>query len=99
MIAAPRVQRVLIVCYLTQALAISAWGKPPRADNRRSREDEAKKACAVGDVSKGIDILAELFVESNRFVFVYNQGRCHQQNGHWEKAINRFEEFLRKDGD
>lgn len=96
MVLAPRAWRVLLGCCLVQVLATSAWGKPSRTDGRRSREEEAKKACAVGDVSKGIELLGELFVESDSLVFVHNQGRCYQQNGQWEKAINRFEEYLRK---
>jgi hypothetical protein len=50
----------------------------------------------VGDLGEGIEILGELYVESNDPVFVHNQGRCYQQNGQWQKAINRFEEYLRK---
>jgi hypothetical protein len=60
------------------------------------REKVAKKACITGDVDKGIDILADLYVESGEINFVFNQGRCFQQNHRWQEAIDRFSEFLRK---
>jgi hypothetical protein len=41
-------------------------------------------------------LLAQLFAESGDFTFVYNQGRCYQQNGISDKAINRFREYLRR---
>jgi tetratricopeptide (TPR) repeat protein len=59
-------------------------------------ERAAKKACAVGDYQKGIDILADLLIETNDPTYIYNQGRCYQQNGHFVEALNRFHEYLRK---
>jgi hypothetical protein len=50
----------------------------------------------MGDFQKGADILTDLYVETDDLVFVYNQGRCYQQNNRWEQAISRFKEFLRK---
>ena len=41
-------------------------------------------------------MLADLYVESNEISWVYNQGRCYQQNNRWEQAISRFREYLRK---
>lgn len=56
----------------------------------------AKKACITGDVSKGIDILGDLYVETNDITYVFNEGRCYQQNHRWEEALDRFEEYVRK---
>jgi tetratricopeptide (TPR) repeat protein len=67
-----------------------------KAKPKDAQEKAAKKACAVGDFQKGVNILADLFVESNDPTYVYNQGRCYQQNNHWEQAISRFREYLRK---
>ena len=61
-----------------------------------AKEKMAKKACATGDFVKGVDILADLFVDTNDYLYVYNQGRCYQQNSRWEQAIGRFREYLRK---
>jgi hypothetical protein len=55
----------------------------------------AKKACAAGDFRKGVVILAELYVESNDTVYIFNQGRCYEQNHQWMSAIDRFREYLR----
>jgi tetratricopeptide (TPR) repeat protein len=48
-----------------------------------------------GDYARGVKILSELFVETEDEVFIYNQGRCFEQNRRWEDAIARFEEYLR----
>jgi hypothetical protein len=61
-----------------------------------AREKAAKKACALGDYERGTDILADLFVATDKIVYVYNQARCYQQNNRWERALARFREFLRK---
>jgi hypothetical protein len=60
------------------------------------RELEAKKACAAGHVDRGIELLAALFAETGHITYVYNQGRCYQQNGVADQAINRFREYLRR---
>jgi hypothetical protein len=62
-----------------------------------AREKEAKKAClSASQYEKGIDILAELYAETNHATYIYNQGRCYQQNGMNEKARGRFLEYRRK---
>ena len=64
---------------------------------KTGREKAAQKACALGDYQKGVDILADLLVGSDDPNYIYNQGRCYEQNSRWEQAINRFREYLRKD--
>jgi hypothetical protein len=60
------------------------------------REIEARAACAAGDAEKGVALLARLFAETGDYTWVYNQGRCYQQNGRAEEALNRFREYLRR---
>jgi hypothetical protein len=79
---------------LAIAVPASAMAQPKPA-SREQREAEARRACAAGQVEKGIDILAELLVELGHPNYVYNQARCYQQNGRAEEAINRFREYLR----
>jgi hypothetical protein len=67
--------------------------------SREARERVARKACLTGDVPKGIDILADLFVETEDITYVFNQGRCFQQNHRWQEAVDRFQEYLRKSAD
>lgn len=78
----------------TVCMAGSAYAEKPLS--KAAKEKVAKKACATGDYAKGVDILADLFVETNDFLYVYNQARFYQQNSRWEQAISRFREYLRK---
>ncbi len=75
-------------------MAGSAYAEKP--SSKAAKEKAAKKACATGDFAKGVDILADLFVDTNDFAYVYNQARCYQQNNRWEQAISRFREYLRR---
>jgi hypothetical protein len=62
------------------------------------RMKEVKRACAAGEVQKGINLLADLYVETNDPTAIYNQARCYQQNGMADRAASRFREYLRKAG-
>jgi hypothetical protein len=56
---------------------------------------QARKACAAGQVERGIELLAEIIAERNDPNAVYNQARCYQGNGRPEQALARFREYLR----
>jgi hypothetical protein len=60
------------------------------------REAEAKIACLGGRPDRGIEILAQLYTETNEPNYLYNQGRCFQQNSRHAEALSRFREYLRK---
>jgi hypothetical protein len=87
---------VFLAALASLVAATPAWGRSSRTNYRKARDEAAKKACLVGDVATGIEILAESYVETRDPVHIHNQGRCYQQNGQPEKAISRFEEYLRK---
>ena len=59
------------------------------------REAQARKACLTGKVDEGIALLADLFVATGNPNFVFNQGRCFEQNSRPAEALPRFREFLR----
>jgi hypothetical protein len=40
-------------------------------------------------------LLSELYVDTRETAFIYNQGRCFEQNRRYEDAIARFQEYLR----
>jgi hypothetical protein len=61
-----------------------------------SRERAAKKACLLGDVDKGAEILADLYVETNDVGYIYNSARCFEQNGKAAQSALHFREYLRK---
>jgi tetratricopeptide (TPR) repeat protein len=70
-----------------------------RAGAGENKERAAKTACLAGDYAKGVALLAELYVSSNNNVYLFNQGRCFEQNGKYEEAIVRFREYQLKNAD
>jgi tetratricopeptide (TPR) repeat protein len=64
--------------------------------NREAKERAAKKACLNGDPTRGVEILTDLYVDTNDPTYIFNQGRCYEQNNLSEEAIVRFREYLRK---
>jgi hypothetical protein len=82
---------------LAFAPAARAAGKGAHEDaNEEAKVRAARKACLSGNYKKGVEILSDLFVTTEDPVFIYNQGRCFEQSGRCEEAINRFREYLRK---
>jgi len=78
------------------ALAVSVLLQvnPAFAASRQPRERAARKACLTGDPAKGVSILADLFLDTKDPTYIFNQGRCFEQNRKYEDAIARFEEYL-----
>ena len=72
---------------------------PSLAAPKDAKERAAKTACSTGDYVKAVALLAELYVATDDINFIYNQGRCYQQNGRYEEAILRFREYQRKNLD
>ena len=68
------------------------------AQEEDPREAEAQKECLAGNARRGIELLAQLYVETSNPNFIYNQGRCYEQNGKMDEAILSFREYLRKLG-
>jgi hypothetical protein len=73
---------------------VSATASGREATSRSAQERSARKACLSGDYNKGVDLLSELFVATQDPVYLYNQGRCFEQNRRYEDAIARFHEYL-----
>jgi len=88
------IQRVEYAATALLFLVILA-ASPARAANREARERMARTACLAGDYGKGVTILSQLFVETKEPTWIYNQGRCFEQNARCQEAISRFQEFLR----
>lgn len=81
-----------VAVILLSTLPEEAWAKGKVDGPERT----AKKACASGDFAKGVDILADLYVRTDDSTYIFNQGRCYEQNHQWTRAIDRFREFLLK---
>lgn len=63
---------------------------------RKEKEKAAKRACIAGETQVGISLLADLYADSDEPTYIFNQGRCYQQNNLYEQALGRFREYLRK---
>jgi hypothetical protein len=83
---------------LVPLVGTSAWAAGSHAGDSgtATKEKSAKKACVKGDFKAGIDILGDLYVDTGNPTYLFNQGRCYEQNHRLEEAIDRFREYLRK---
>jgi hypothetical protein len=82
---------------LLPASALAAGNESESARlEREGKERAAKTACLSGDYATGVTLLAELFVSTNDITYLFNQGRCFEQNGKYTDAIVRFREYQRK---
>ena len=90
----PALVRALVVC---AGIAIPCLLAPSAAQaaSRQAQERAARKACLTGDYAKGVAILSDLFLDTKDATYIFNQGRCFEQNRRFEDAIGRFEEYLR----
>jgi hypothetical protein len=86
--------RILQLTALTVTVAFISC--PAWAGEREARERAARKACLTGDYAKGVELLADLFLDSGNITYIFNQGRCLEQNHRYEDAIARFREYLVK---
>jgi hypothetical protein len=87
--------RSLVMLVWVPAVLLSLPG-PAAAAGRQAKERTAKKACLAGDPAKGVEILAELYVDTNDITYIFNQGRCFEQNSKYSDALGRFREYLVK---
>jgi len=94
---------LVITCSAGPAIAAKKEGKDTsdkaareRSATKEAKEREAKKACLNRDPDKGVELLTDLFVDSNDPTYIFNQGRCYEQNDRCADAIVRFREYLRK---
>lgn len=80
---------------LLPILPILLTASAGQAEDTSTRDRAAKRACLAGDFAKGVEILSELYVSTSDPTFIFNQGRCFEQNHRYEDAIARFREYLR----
>jgi hypothetical protein len=82
---------------LVITLAVVLSSGPARAADPRA--EEARRECLAGRYQRGIDLLAALYSDTRDANYIYNQGRCFQQNNRPDEAISRFREYLRAAND
>jgi hypothetical protein len=90
----PRKRAILAIFVIHAVLLLSV--EPVSAASKQILDRAAKKACLAGDPGKGVELLAELYVDTNDITYIFNQGRCFEQNRRYEDAIGRFREYLLK---
>lgn len=95
---AVRTRVVAVFTCLLLTLTITA--RTARAQpNQEAEERAALAACQSGEVKTGVEILARLYAQTLEPAYIYNQGRCYQQNAMAREALVRFREFLRVNQD
>ena len=68
--------------------------RPLRRRAGRARSEKLAKPAWLETTRKGVAILSSLFVDTKNPTYVFNQGRCFEQNRRYEDAIARFDEYL-----
>lgn len=89
--ASPLATATVLLSLLVSGPVLAASKKP----SKQARESSARAACLDGNYTEGVSILSKLFVETKDPTYIFNQGRCFEQNRRWEDAISRFQEYLR----
>jgi hypothetical protein len=84
--------RIAIIVATLSLAFVPSIGHAGRFD---AKEKVARTACLAGDYAKGVQLLSELFVDTKDPTFIFNQGRCFEQNRKYDDAIARFQEYLR----
>jgi tetratricopeptide (TPR) repeat protein len=90
----PRLKFSILI--LSLLLALPSANAAGKTSTRASKESAAKRACLNGDPLRGVQLLTDLYILSENPTYIYNQGRCFEQNNRYEEAIGRFREYLRK---
>jgi hypothetical protein len=87
--------RILLVLLLATGSAQAADPDPSLA-KIEALEKEARAACDGGRLDEGVRILAELFAKTDDGNYIFNQGRCYQQNGRPQEAVMRLEVYIKR---
>jgi tetratricopeptide (TPR) repeat protein len=88
---------VLALAVLLAAPAVArAERQAPAAESKgdESLDQKAKRLFAAGRYSEAIEILAQLYAQTNNPVYLRNIGRCYQRLPDPDRAIASFEEYL-----
>jgi tetratricopeptide (TPR) repeat protein len=75
------------------AMSLLAANRPTMTD---SREEVARAFFAAAKYQEAIDVYSQLFAKYVHPDYIYNIGRCYQNMGDPEKALQSFHEFSRK---
>jgi tetratricopeptide (TPR) repeat protein len=85
--------RLVRLSVVVAALGLLVEGRGLAA-GRQVQERAARKACLTGDWATGVSLLSDLFLDTRDPTYLFNQGRCLEQNRRYDEAIARFNEYL-----
>jgi hypothetical protein len=88
------IPRILILHAVVAVAPLFLASGPAVAASRSVQERAARKACLNGDYAKGVSILSDLYIDSKDHTYIFNQGRCLEQNRRYADAVAKFEEYL-----
>jgi len=88
------------IIYLSVVGLLLSSLTPPsaRAADPASLDKRARKACLTGDFRKGAEILSQMYIDTGEATYLFNLGRCYEQNHRWQEALDAFREYRRKAG-
>jgi tetratricopeptide (TPR) repeat protein len=92
-----RIQRSLKLALLTLVFGLSAsLAGPPALAAQDSREAKGRAFFATGEYQSALDVYVTLFGDRGDPVYLRNIGRCYQKLRRPDKAIDSFQEYLRR---
>ena len=94
--SAGAIRRTMLAVCVAGLVALGLVPTAAGAQARDVRAKEAKTACAAGDVAKGDRLLGELYTATKDPTWIFQQGRCLQQNKASAQALERYQEYLGK---
>jgi tetratricopeptide (TPR) repeat protein len=84
-------------CVLVAILAMSLpWQAASARPAEEPREIQGRALFAKGEYKAALDIYARLFAEKGDPLYLRNVGRCYQKLERPERAIDAFQEYLRR---
>jgi hypothetical protein len=79
---------------LLAAPPVAAFAQTPAAADWQAREADARRACESGRVDEGARLLGQLLDESKDATYIFNLGRCFEQNDRVDSALAQFRAYL-----
>src|SRR5678810_760815 len=87
---------VALIAFLGPITPRAALGETRLAQSKDEREVQARELFGFGKYAEALAIFGRLYAETAHPTYLRNIGRCYQNLGEPDKAINAFREYLRQ---
>jgi tetratricopeptide (TPR) repeat protein len=87
---------ITLIAALTMAAPQTSLGQTRPAQSKDERELQARELFGFGKYAEALAIYGRLYAETAHPTYLRNIGRCYQNLGEPDKAINAFREYLRQ---